>query len=753
MKPECFKRRHQFLAAAAVCLIAWAASPGQVSAQNMSDYTNYPVFLNQTVPPNILFLVDMGDATLEAAYNGSTYNPSTSTHRYPISFLTGTATAGLYASNVTLTSASGDSLVAVTTSGTVLSTATPASPADVFDPTRSYYGMFNPLRCYTTNSTGFIYGAVKANLTDACAGTYWDGNFLDWLTMRKVETISQVLIGGRPIPAQSNNDGTANTLSGIQKTGLDGSTNTCNSNSKTCWRYVKFVPSATLTGRVPTSLPSPTVNVSGGTTVSSGRFFGSGEGLIYVNDDATASPFDNAPANRYPIQVDLTTEPNVPPASGTASNCFVGDPNYAGATVCYQRQWSWGLFQTMNKSNMHLAVMFVNASTGQGGSLQYPFDGNINSSVYTNLRNTLLQSFTPMSESLYESLCYYAKSQGPCYSNSGSWSTGYSAGGLNASGDPFFFVSMNQEVRCCKSFVLMITPGITSADGNAPDLQQPFGNPFSSSASNIGIVTTAANGDRLDDIAYYGRTHDLRSDLAGTQYVSFYAVNAMGGPAGATLLSSASKYGGFTDLNGDNAVALAGSQTCTYPAGSNLGTGSSTSNPEWDANQDCVPDTFFDASDGGGLSAQIQNAINAILKQAASATAISVLASSSTGDGTVYQAFFYPTTPGQNNNNISWLGYLQGLWVDTFGNLRMDRGGASGGPDGRQVYTDDDIIQTRLDPISNTVLVDCFKDLDGDGMPDSPTGSRAPRPSSPGRDATRRANPGCSPTRRRSRRP
>ena len=56
---------------------------------------------------------------------------------------------------------------------------------------------------------------------------------------------------------------------------------------------------------------------------------------------------------------------------------------------------------------------------------------------------------------------------------------------------------------------------------------------------DLWFVTTAANGDRLDDIAYYGRTHDLRSDLAGTQYVSFYAVNAMGGPAGATLLSSA----------------------------------------------------------------------------------------------------------------------------------------------------------------------------------------------------------------------
>ena len=83
-------------------------------------------------------------------------------------------------------------------------------------------------------------------------------------------------------------------------------------------------------------------------------------------------------------------------------------------------------------------------------------------------------------------------------------------------------------------------------------------------------------------MAYYGRTHDLRSDLAGTQYVTFYAVNAMGGPNGAALLASAAKYGGFDDRNNDNAVDLTGSQSCTYPTGSKLGSGTSTSNAEWD---------------------------------------------------------------------------------------------------------------------------------------------------------------------------
>ena len=188
---------------------------------------------------------------------------------------------------------------------------------------------------------------------------------------------------------------------------------------------------------------------------------------------------------------------------------------------------------------------------------------------------------------------------------------------------------MNQMVRCAKCFVLMISPGKGVLDGDAPDLQSPFGNLFT--GTNVGIdytqapwsMTAAAAkaaGDRLDDVAYYGHTHDLRSDLTGTQSVSFYAVNAMGGPNGAALLASASKYGGFEDRDSNNAVNLTGSQTCTYPTGSKLGSGASTSNLEWDNDQDCVPDTFFDASEGGDLEAQINAAIAAILKKAASGT-------------------------------------------------------------------------------------------------------------------------------------
>ena len=125
---------------------------------------------------------------------------------------------------------------------------------------------------------------------------------------------------------------------------------------------------------------------------------------------------------------------------------------------------------------------------------------------------------------------------------------------------------------------------------------------------------------------------------------------------------------------------------------------------------DCVPDTFFDASEGGDLEAQINAAIAAILKKAASGTSISVLASSSTGEGALFQAFFYPST-FEGNNEIKWTGFVQGLFVDPFGNLREDRSAGGGPADGILVYDDDNIVVTRTDPSSGDVVVDRYADV------------------------------------------
>lgn len=758
-----------------VLLGAAIALPSQANAVSMTDYTWYPLFLSQNVPPNILFIVDLGNATIPAAYDGanSGINSAPNQNRYPISFCsncattaTSNVTSNQYAANVTLTYAAGQSqtsLIAVDINGNALTdlTATTTTPADTFNPSKSFYGAFDPLRCYGTNSNSFIYGATKTLVTDACAASQWDGNFLNWLTMRKKDVAYQVLIGGTSLPASSNTDGTANALSSESVTGQNGTTDTCASNGKSCWRYIKFVSNAALAGHVPATLPSPVVDApaggSGGVTVAAGLFFGSGEGKIYVNDDHTANPFDNAPGNQYIITVDLTTEPDVPSGTGSISgNCNELDPLFAGHLICYKRDRSLGLFQKLRLDSMHVGIMFANAGSGQAGQMQFNFDDAFNAASITGIRNQHIQTHSPLSEALYEGLCLYRLSQGPCYNNSGSSASNFPSA-VGAAGDPFFFVCLardssgtctqplNKTVSCCKSFVLMISPGIGDADGNTPDLQRPFKNlnaPYVDgdnnlfAGTNIGVVTSGAAGDRLDDIANYGRTHDIRNDqvslndppnqgatpagLPGNQYVTFYAINAMGGVPGSQLLASAAKFGGFLDRNNDNQVDLAATQTCTYPAGSNLGTGTSTSNPEWDLNRDCIPDTYFEASEGGDLLSQINAALADILKRAASGTSASVLASSSTGEGALYQSYFFPSQ-FEGLNEIKWSGFTQGLFVDSFGNIREDYSGpgCTGPPDGKLVLEHDCIIKLRFDSLTNEVKVDRYQDLNGDGAADT----------------------------------
>lgn len=80
---------------------------------------------------------------------------------------------------------------------------------------------------------------------------------------------------------------------------------------------------------------------------------------------------------------------------------------------------------------------------------------------------------------------------------------------------------------------------------------------------------------------------------------------------------------------------------------------------------------FYDASQGSNLSLQLMRAIEDILSQAASGTAVSVLTTSSRGVGSMVQAYFLPSQL-EETRDITWTGYLQNLWIDQWDNLRED---------------------------------------------------------------------------------
>ncbi len=346
----------------------------------------------------------------------------------------------------------------------------------------------------------------------------------------------------------------------------------------------------------------------------------------------------------------------------------------------------------------------------------------------------------------------------------------------NACGrDPYFFgsnhappwASPSIQVTCCKTYVLLVTDGEPTQDTNIPAALQDYGHgrhgvhctgsdassptapinatcnthPATTAPYLIGAspTTTATSGEHktdyassgnhyLDDVAYWAHTNDLRpctnasppADgtiavlnvtghcLPGFQNLTLYTFFAFGNIAGRELLMHSAQLGGFEDSNGNNVPDLVSEWDATINA-----TGAKGS--------DGIPDNYFESSDVNDLQDRLLATVTAIISRSASGTSVSVLASSSTGEGSVYQAYFFTSDVGLGGANVRWAGYTQGLFIDAFGNLREDTV-----HDAQLVYTQDLIIKTRYDnnpgsPTFGSVFADRFQDLNGDGQADSAT--------------------------------
>ena len=158
----------------------------------------------------------------------------------------------------------------------------------------------------------------------------------------------------------------------------------------------------------------------------------------------------------------------------------------------------------------------------------------------------------------------------------------------------------------------------------------------------------------------------------------------------------ASKYGGFKD---SDKVSTTGYNVPDKTA-------------EWDANGDGLPETYFFAQNPLELEGKLAAAFAAILNQTSSGTAASVLSSSTTGEGAIYQSYFYPTQ-FEAEREVRYAGYVQSLFVDTYGNFREDTV-----KDNRLVLTEDRIVVTRYDAVNDTLAIDIYVDANGDGKAD-----------------------------------
>ena len=611
-------------------------------AATNADYCQVPPYVAQNVPSNIMIIVDNSGSMFNFAYHDG-FNTTTT----------------------------GDDIMCTNSGIPCTGFITPGTYPDY-----KYYGYFDPDYWYTYSSNRFVPSDPKtgSGITGARAkaASEWDGNFLNWLTMRRVDVVRKVLTGGKTTSGEGSGydrligEKADVTSRGIYKR-IDVTNKVDNTYSGTrCFRFET----------------------------------GSGTSEFEISSGASCSSF----TDEFNVAVRAPS-----PVEG-ALQSVVGTKARLGLT-----------FYNTNEGGK------IQVSVG-GGSLSSMINQiNITSpSTNTPLAETLWTVAGYFGQ--VDEFQGYSGGPGPRYS-SGNYT-------INNTNDPYNQGTGGSPrwPACTKSFVLLITDGEPCSDGNLPsgilNYAQTVGSKFNCGAPNATNSCPAATATApetysfsastfpscgagntvagLEDVALWAHTKDLRNyntlggtsnsgNISGTQNLTLYVVNAFG--KGSTFLRYAAINGGFEDSNANNLPDL---------------------QSEWDKDGDGVPDTFYEAYGGYELENSLTNALSTMLKRASSGTAASVLASGEGSGATLIQAVFYPARRF-GNDVISWTGSLQNLWyyVDPFfanSSIREDTLQEST----RTLnLINDYIAQLYFDTTSQTTKARRFKDTDGDGDADT----------------------------------
>ncbi len=511
-------------------------------------------------------------------------------------------------------------------------------PDNSFDPSKTYYGYFDPGKKYSYDTAG-------QHFVEDISGD-WDGNFLNWLSMRRVEIVRKVLIGGRQKPRGVTDQ--TKELIGSETPDRD---------------FYKKIDDAT-----------------GYTPYSSGLLF---------EFDGTTGDFV------------VTVLSNTVRGSGGQDRYRVRIAVSEDQTGVIQEMWDKARFGLMY---FNYGSLFEDGAGGgatggsgnqDGGDI--PNKGDFidgpgeNTDLVTQIQDEDPSTWTPLAESFYEAIRYFEASI-----------SAYDGNINYGPHDPI-------QDWCQKNFVIILTDGESSKDKNIPGGY--WGIPVSSTENpsfdiQEWMIKIAENGDGyyyttasnsidgtyyLEGVAYYAHTTDLRSNLEDIQNLTTYTIFAFDeSPVGKKLLQMTAKYGGFEDRNGNNIPDL---------------------QVEWDEDGDGLPDTYYEAQNGYQLENAIRQAIVDILKRASSGTAVSVLSTSSEGEGAIYQAYFKPMELRSDGTEVGWLGYLHSFWIDRNGNMREDTDG-----DRRLSIGSDKIFKFLIDEEGDLKIQ---KDINGDGIIDT----------------------------------
>ena len=306
---------------------------------------------------------------------------------------------------------------------------------------------------------------------------------------------------------------------------------------------------------------------------------------------------------------------------------------------------------------------------------------------------------TPLGESIYEAVRYFQ-------AKTSAYNTGVDYGDM----DPI-------EYPCQKNFVLLITDGEPTSDGNVPGQTGAIVTDTSlttwwNSAKTKTVKPTVTGSSFLSVVSHYAHVNDLRSstvgknDILGKQNLTIFTVYSFGDGTGTAILKEAAKFGGFNDMDESSSAGyLVPDKLKEYNAAGITGGD---------------PDTFYEANEGDVLETNISQALSDILAKVASGTAASILSNSEGSGANLLQAVFFPSKIFKNATEVNWIGEMQNLWyyVDPFlsnSTVREDSDYVSGD---HELNLKSDYA-ARFYFNGSETLAELKRDTDGDGSGDT----------------------------------
>ena len=369
---------------------------------------------------------------------------------------------------------------------------TSAYPGD-YNSTHEYYGYFTPTARYNYVNGMFVRDSSGQ----------WSGNFLNWLTMRRIDVARLALVGGR---AESR-DGSGVTI-------LDGYSYNRNWDNTEIY---KMDPG--ISGLNPYNNPN--------------YYWGTYRGVIYLYNLSSLTPIAS-------FNIRVKKDSSYP---DEAIN-FV-DGNYAGIIQKIGNRVRWGNAWFNFGLGLHK----------NGAYIANPIGTPISQIVY-DLSNHSCNTWTPLAESYYTIMHYFE--QEPLNATVASFYPDQTSQCMckcrMQPQDPYYI--NGQPAPCIKSFVIIVTDGDSTKDIHIPQFLQDYdhdGNDtitINDPYNDPELTTATCSSDYLDDIALYAHTVDLRPDLEGNQTLTLFTVYAFGDDIeGKQLLEDAAKNGGFIDQN------------------------------------------------------------------------------------------------------------------------------------------------------------------------------------------------------------